>query len=114
MARAPSARKAPETSRCDHDHHAEEQRDRIEVDRADSVVEAERPERDHRRPAEEGDAGAVEPQPGDAADRKAAVGQRENGERGDAGRIHAPGAPATAVVMVRASGSFVPRFGHEQ
>src|SRR5208337_1127473 len=52
-----------------YDQHAEEQRDGVEVYRPEGVVEAQGAERDHRRTAEEGDAGAVEPQRGDAAKR---------------------------------------------
>ena len=78
----------------DHDHHAEEERDRVDVDGVKRLLEAKGAEGDHRRPAEEGDAGPVEAQARNAARRDAQIGQDEDGQRGEGGRSHSPGAPS--------------------
>ena len=66
----------------DDDHHADEQRDRVPVDGAKGVVEAHPAEDDHRRAAEKGDAGAIEAQAGNAADRHPAIDEDED-DQGD-------------------------------
>ena len=45
-----------------HDHHAEQKRDGVEIDSAKGFFEAQRPERDHCRAAEESNARAIETQ----------------------------------------------------
>ena len=80
----------------DHDHHAEEQRDGVEIDGAERLFEAEGPQRDHRRPAEKGDSHPVETEPGDAAGGHPDIRQQEDHKGGDAGLGHSPRAPATA------------------
>ena len=79
-----------------HDHHAEQQRDRVEVDGAEGFLQAQRAERDHRRPAQKGDAGPVEAQTGNAASRDAYIGQNEDRESGTAARGHSPIAASNA------------------
>src|SRR5262245_13851271 len=64
-----------------HDHHAEKKRDRVEVDCAESLLEAKGPDGDHRRAAQESDARAVETQARNPAYRHADIGQNENDER---------------------------------
>ena len=66
----------------DHDHHAQQKRDRVEIDGAESLLEAQGTDCDHRRAAEEGDASAIETQPWNAANGDANIGQREDDERG--------------------------------
>ena len=80
----------------DHDHHAEQKSDGVEIDRAKGVLEAQGPQRNHRRAAEEGDPSAVEPQARNAACRDANVGQDKDDERGEAVGSHSPGAPSIA------------------
>ena len=82
----------------DHDHHAEEKRDGVEIDRAESVLEAQRAKRDHRRAAEEGDPSAIKTQTRNPPDRDAHIGQDEDDERRHALAFgsHARGAPSTA------------------
>ena len=58
----------------DNDHHAQQKRDRVEIDGAKSFLEAQGAKRDHRRAAEKGDARAVETQTGNSAHRDANVG----------------------------------------
>ena len=60
-----------------HDHHADQERDGVEVDGAEGLIEAQGAERDHRRAAEEGDARAVEAQAGNAAGRDPDIGRRQ-------------------------------------
>ena len=80
----------------DHDHHAEQKRDRVEVDGAKSFLEAQGTDRDHRRAAKKGDARAVEPQAWNAAHGDADIGQREDDERGYAFESHSPAAAPSA------------------
>jgi hypothetical protein len=68
----------------DHDHHAEQQRDGVEVNRLERFLQALGTERDHRRPAEKRDSRPVEAEPWNATDRHAGVGQDEDRESGDA------------------------------
>ena len=68
----------------DHDHHAQQKRDRVEIDGAKGFLEAQGTDRNHRRATEEGDPRAVEPQAGNAADGDTNIGQDEDGERDDA------------------------------
>ena len=82
----------------DHDHHAEQKRDRVEIDGAEGVLEAQRPERDHRRAAEKGDARAVETQARNAAYRDADIGQDQDGERYSAFGRQELAAPSSAGV----------------
>ncbi len=70
----------------DHDHHAEQQRDGVVVDRPEGVLERQGAEGDHRRPAQERDAGAVEPKAGNAAEREARIGQDQDRQGGEDGR----------------------------
>ena len=84
----------------DHDHHAEQERDRIEIDGAKGFLEAQGTDRDHRRAAKKGDAGAVEPQAGNAANGDANIGQDEDDERRDAFECHSPPA-APSIASVR-------------
>jgi hypothetical protein len=64
------------------------QRDRVPVDGVERLVEVDAAEDDHRRAAEEGDAGAVEPEARNAADRHAAIDEDEDDRRGEAGDSH--------------------------
>ena len=80
----------------DHDHHAQEKRDGVEVDGAEGFLEAQRPKRDHRRAAEEGDSRPVETKAGNAARRDPGIGEDENDEGGGAVGSHSPSAPSIA------------------
>ncbi len=80
----------------DHDHHAEEERDGVEIDRPEGVLEAQRPKRDHRRAAEERDPRAIEPEAGNAARRDPDIGQDEDEKRRQTFACHSPAAPSTA------------------
>ena len=86
--RAEGAKGARDLEVGDDDHHAEQQRDRVPVDGVERLVEADAAEGDHRRAAEEGDAGAVEPEAGNAPDRHAAIDEDEDDRRGEAGDGH--------------------------
>jgi hypothetical protein len=77
------------------DHHSEQQRDRVPVDGVERLVEADAAEDDHRRAAEKGDTGAVEPEAGNAADRHAAVDEDEDDRRGEAGDAQSCGSKTT-------------------
>jgi hypothetical protein len=66
-----------------HDHHAQQEGDRVEVDCAKGFLEAQGTDRNHCRAAEKGDAGAVETQAGNAANGDAQIGQDEDDERGE-------------------------------
>ena len=97
IASAPSARNAPETLRCATTIiMPSEQRDGVEIDGPEGFLEAQGPERDHRRAAEEGDPRAVEPQARNAACRDPDIGQDEDDERGGAFAGHSPAAPSIA------------------
>jgi hypothetical protein len=72
----------------DDDHHAEQQRDRIEVDGTVGILQTQRADRDHRRAAQKGDSGAIEAQAGDPADRDAAIGEDQNRQSGAARKGH--------------------------
>jgi hypothetical protein len=80
----------------DHDHHAEEERDGVEIDGVESLFETQRPERDHRRAAEECDPRPIEPQARDAARRDPDIGEDEDDEGGEALGGHSPAAPSSA------------------
>ena len=100
---AEPAKRARHFEMGDHDHHAEKQCDRIEIDGAKGFLEAERPERDHRCAAKKGDPGPVESQARNAARCDPDVSQRKDRERGHGGWGHSPGAPAaTASSRARA------------
>ncbi len=62
----------------DDQHHAEQQRDRAEIDRAIGLVERQRAAGDHQRRAQERRAGAVQPQEGQSAEGDDQVGRGEN------------------------------------
>ena len=51
-----------------NDHHAEQKRDGIEIDGFQRFIEAQRPQTNHQACADEHYAGAVDPQPGRAAE----------------------------------------------
>ena len=76
----------------DHDHHAEEERDRVDVDGVERLLEAHGSERDHRRPAEKGDSRPVEAQAGHAAGGDADISEDEDRESRKAARGHSPAA----------------------
>ena len=80
----------------DHDHHAEQKRDRVEIDGAEGLLEAQGTDRDHRRAAEEGDASAIETQARNAANGDANIGQRQDDERGCAFGSHSPAAASSS------------------
>ena len=80
----------------DHDHHAEQKRDGVEIDGVKGFLEAQGTDRDHRRAAEEGDARAVEPQARNPAHRHADIGQHEDDERYGAFGSHDLAAPSSA------------------
>ena len=94
--RAQRAKGARDLEVRDHDHHAEEERDGVEIDRPKGVIEAQRAKRDHRRPAEEGDPRAIKPEAGNAARCDPDIGQDKNDERSSAFGSHSPGAPWSA------------------
>ena len=97
-----------------HDHHAEQKRDRVEVDCAESFLEAQGPDRDHRRAAEESDARAVETQAWNPAYRDADIGQDQNDERYVAFGSQELAAPSIASGWrFLLDGFFVARFRHE-
>jgi hypothetical protein len=50
-----------------YDHHAEQERERVEIDSAIGLVGRDRANRHHQRRAGERNAGAIQPEPGDAA-----------------------------------------------
>ena len=79
---AERAKGARDLEMGDDDHHAQEQRDRVPVDRVKRVVEAHPADSDHRRAAEKGDAGAIEAQARNAAHRHPAVDEDED-DQGD-------------------------------
>ena len=80
----------------DHDHHAEQKRDGVEIDGAKRFLEAQGAKRDHRRTAEESDPGAVEAQAWNAARRNANIGQNEDDERSEVLGSHSPAAASIA------------------
>src|ERR1700722_19993801 len=84
----------------DHDHHAEQKRDRVEIDRAEGFLKAQGAKGDHRSAAEKGDAGAVEAQTRNAARRNADVGQDEDDERYGAFGSQELAAPSSARVSL--------------
>ena len=59
----------------DHDRHAEQERDGVDVDGAEGLFERQRAAGDHRRPAEQRNPGAVEPQARKAAERGPEIGE---------------------------------------
>ena len=65
------------------DHHAEQQRDRVEIDRAIGFIERDDAKRDHQARAEQRRAGAIEPVARQLADGHDQIGRREYGD-GDA------------------------------
>ena len=89
---------------CDHDHHAEEERDGVEIDRPERLLEAQGPKRDHRRAAKKCDPRAIEPESGNAARRDPDIGQDEDDERRGAVGSHSPGAPSSAAALRRSGG----------
>ena len=93
----------------DHDHHAEEERDGVEIDRAERLLEAQRAKRDHRRAAKERDPRPIEPEAGNAARRDPGIGQDEDDERRGAVGSHSPGAPSSAAAALRRSGGWASR-----
>ena len=95
----------------DDDHHAEQQRDRVGVDGVKGVLKRQRAESDHRRAAEQGNAGAVEAQPRNAAGRQARVGQDEDRERSRARGIHRRTLPDSAQIDKRSGIGEVPSPG---
>ena len=76
-------KKAGKAQVGDDDHHAEQQRDRVEIDRAIGVIERDDAKSDHQARAEERRAGAVEPVARQLADGHDQIGRREYGD-GDA------------------------------
>ncbi len=100
----------------DDDHHAEQKRDRIEVDRVERVLEAQGAERDHRRAAEKRDPRAIETQAGNAAGGDSGIGENQDRESREAFQGHSPGAPSiagSALSLQGRRGSLVARLGHE-
>ena len=85
-----------------HDHHAEQKRDRVEINGLKSFLETQRAKRDHRGAAEEGDARTIEPQARNAADGDADIGQRQDDERDHAFEVHSPAA-APSIARGRSS-----------
>ena len=67
------------------DHHAEEERDRLEVDGAIGLAEAEHAEPDHEARAEQRGAGPVEPVAGQLADGDDEIGGGEDEDGGEHG-----------------------------
>jgi len=61
-----------------HDHHAEQERERVEVDRAIGFIRRDCADRHHQRRASERNAGAVEPEPGNAPERNARISQKKD------------------------------------
>jgi hypothetical protein len=61
-----------------HDHHAEQKRERVEIDGAISFVRRDCADRHHQRGARERDPGAIEPEPGNTPERDAAISEKED------------------------------------
>ncbi len=62
----------------DDQHHAEQQGDRAEIDRAIGLVERQGPARHHQCRAEQSGAGAVQPQERQPAERDDEIGRGED------------------------------------
>ena len=82
----------------DDDHHAEQQRDGVEVDGAVGLLEAQHAARHHQARAEQRRAGAVEPEPRYAAqgDDDISGGKDQRGDHGrdsGGGRASLPAVP---------------------
>jgi hypothetical protein len=69
-----------------HDHHAEQQRDGIEVNRLIGIFERQGPRRDHEAGADQGDAGSVDAQARNSANRECKIAS----DKYDAGRNAPP------------------------
>ena len=67
----------------DDDHHAQQQDDRVEVDCLGDFVERQRADRHHQARADQGGAGAVEPEAGQPADGQHQISHREDGNSRD-------------------------------
>ena len=83
----------------DDDHHAEQQRDGIEVDRLVGILERQGARCDHEAGADQGDAGPVDAQAGNPADREREIASDED----DAGR-DAPSLPANSIAGRKQTG----------
>ena len=90
----------------DHDHHAEKERDRVEVDGAKGFLETQGTDGDHRRAAKECDTGAVETQAGNPANGDANIGQRQDRKRRQAFGCHCPAAAPSIASGVSSRAAF--------
>jgi hypothetical protein len=70
----------------DDDHHAQQQRDRIEVDRVISLLGAQHAGADHQARAEQRRAGAIDAVNWNLADRDEGIGRAEDEHRKDQGQ----------------------------
>lgn len=68
--RARQPEEARQTKVGNHDHHAEKQRQGVEIDGLVGVVERERAAGDHQGGTHQGDTGAIERQAGNTTDRE--------------------------------------------
>ncbi len=73
----------------DDDHHAEQQRDGIEVHRLVGILERKRARCDHEAGADQRDAGPVDAQAGNPADREREIASDKDDAGRDAPAIHA-------------------------
>ena len=67
---------------AEHDHHAEQEEDRVEVDRALRLVESDDAERDHRHGPQQRPGGPAEVEPRNPLDPDDEVRHQEDQERG--------------------------------
>jgi hypothetical protein len=82
--------KARQLQIAEHDHHAKQEQDRVQVDRAFCLVEGDDPEGDHRAGAEQRSCGSSDVQPPDPLNSDDEVGHQEDQER----RCHATTSPS--------------------
>ena len=73
--------KSREAQIGDNDHHAEEQRDGFIVDCGIGIPKRQRVRRDHQAGANDGGAGAIEPQARDSADGQRKIRKGEDEDR---------------------------------
>ena len=65
------------------DHHAKQECERVEVDRAISLLRRNCADRHHQRRASERNAGAIKPEPGNASERNARISQKKDNDGGE-------------------------------
>ena len=76
----------------DNDHHAQEEREGVEVDHLISLVGLERADDEHQRRSKQRDASAVNAQPGDATEGDTRIDERKDQDREKLSRKHSGGA----------------------